>query len=408
MTRDLRHFDTAGVPETDDPDAWLAHADVLTAAGDPRGAAIRAEFPDRAGTPEAMAPDGPDAAYRAVERWLGLDGLHADGSWRLVWRRGFIEEASFRLAAGTGPERGGLVERLVAGLPRTAAGDPADPEQWEGALIDALLSHPAAARLRSLDLCLTDYDRSAEHAARSLAARPRPRLERLSFGYDFRHLYEHGKGSTGRLINPLDHHDSGLVRTSPWDALPALRTLELSGAFLFHDVAHDGLTRLKVRGPVISDGSVFGLGELPALTHLEVEVGPDIFGGYCPPEQLDELGADLLPGLRSLDLGRTALDAGGHELLDTLANSSVLPALDRLVLGDLMFDLEDFEEGPDSALAALAPGFAHLDLRVGRVEIDGGGDRERALFRSWFGLDGARAGEGTEAGTEAGGSGDTG
>ncbi|MFJ1707003.1 hypothetical protein [Kitasatospora sp. NPDC088346] len=63
----------------------------------------------------------------------------------------------------------------------------------------------------------------------------------------------------------MDHHGSGLVRTAPWDSLPALRSLDLEGAFLFDSVDHDGLTRLRVRGPATCDGAVFDLGRTPKV-----------------------------------------------------------------------------------------------------------------------------------------------
>ena len=43
--------------------------------------------------------------------------------------RGFIDEASFRLAKEAQPERQALVERLLAVMPGTGTLDPADPEQ---------------------------------------------------------------------------------------------------------------------------------------------------------------------------------------------------------------------------------------------------------------------------------------
>ncbi|MEU1515567.1 hypothetical protein ABZ490_26030 [Streptomyces sp. NPDC005811] len=343
-------FDIAE-PETDGWDAWLAHAEALTAAGDPRGEAIRLEHLCETGDGDRARLA---AAYAEVERRLGLEGLRGDGSWRFTWTRGFLDEASFRPAEDTRPHRRALVERLLADLPHTTPADPADPEQGEGALIDALLSHPAARRLRTLALHLTDYHRSAEHAAVALGARERPRLERLYFGYDFQYLFEDGASSTGSPINPLDFQGRGLVQTDFWDALPALRTLELEGAFLFHSVRHETLTRLRTRGSVISDGSLFGLGPTPGLESLTIDIGTDVFGCSCSIDQLDELDASQFPHLRELDLTRAEFDTTPHELLSVLADSPILPQLERLSLGAL----------PGDAVTELAPRFAHLHLRV--------------------------------------------
>ncbi|MEU9339183.1 hypothetical protein AB0D49_39595 [Streptomyces sp. NPDC048290] len=191
----MQGFDTALPASDDEGEAWLAHAGALDAAGDPRGAAIRLEHSDADAA-------GLTAAYGEVERYVGLDALRDDGSWRFTWRRGFIEEASFALAEETRPRRRALAERLLADLPHAGALDPADPEQWEAALIDALLSHPAAHRLGKLELRLTDYHRSAEHAALALSRRTWPRLETLYFGHAFGTLFEHHETSTGGRIEP--------------------------------------------------------------------------------------------------------------------------------------------------------------------------------------------------------------
>ncbi|MFE7563824.1 hypothetical protein [Kitasatospora sp. NPDC057500] len=373
----MRFFEVTGAPSGEDPAAWLAYAERLTAAGDPRGAAIRLE---RAGADRDRLAE----VYGEVERYLGLDALRADGSWRFGWSGGFLDEAAFRLAPGDPSRRRALVKRLLTERPGGYPADVdldldlelSDPEQWEGVLIAALLTHPVSHRLRELDLRLTDYHHSAEQAASALAGATRPRLERLSFGYDFEFLFEHGKGSAGSRIDPMEHHGEGLVRTEIWGALPALRTLELEGAFLFAFVDHDGLTRLRTRGAVISDGSVFLPGRLPALTSLELELESDVFGVACSVDQLDELAttADWYPHLRNLDLGKVEFDAGTSEVLAALAESPLLPRLEALTVRDLVIPEE---EGGPLRLAALAPQFAHLALRVaGAVEVEGVGEEE--------------------------------
>ncbi|MEU5402237.1 hypothetical protein ABZ348_23410 [Streptomyces sp. NPDC005963] len=364
----------AAVPETDDWEAWLAYADVLTAAGDARGQAIRLEhdYEVSGEDPVRLA-----AAYEEVEREAGLDGLRKDGSWQFTWIRGFLDEARFHLVKDTGSPRGHLVERLLKEQPHTAPVDLADPEQWEGALIDVLLSHPAAHRLRALELHLTDYHHSAEHSAISLAGRQRTRLEHLYFGYDFQYLYEPSQTSTGGRINPLEFHDRGLVQTDVWGSLPALRTLEAEGAFLFHCVNHDGLEHVRVRGPVISDGSLLDLGLTPGVVSLELTIGSDIFGCCCPVEQLDELQASRYPHLRHLDLSKAEWDATSFDVLSALAASSVLPQLSSLSIRDLTIAEGDCEGEPLAALAGLAPGFAHLDLQVnGDVDVQGADDED--------------------------------
>ncbi|MET8697970.1 hypothetical protein ABZW10_03675 [Kitasatospora sp. NPDC004723] len=353
------------VPKTEDVAAWLAYAERLTAAGDPRGEAIRLE---------CGGGDRSAEAYAEVERRLGLDALRADGSWQFSWSRGFLDEASFRLAPGGRPGRRELVERLLTWHPVDVDSvdvDVDDPEQREGVLAGALLAHSASRRLRALDLRLTDYHHSAGRVAAALAGSVRPRLERLSFGYGFEHLFEDGEGSAGSRIDPMDHHGEGLVQTEIWEALPALRTLELEGAFLFPSVDHEGLTRLRTRGAVISDGSLFLPGRLPELTSLELELETDVFGGACSVDQLDDLAdaARWYPKLRNLDLGGVEFDAPSSDVLAALAQSPLLPQLEALTVRDLAI--------PAAGAADLAPHFAHLTLRAaGTVAVEGADEEE--------------------------------
>ncbi|MFJ1707004.1 hypothetical protein [Kitasatospora sp. NPDC088346] len=98
----MDHFAATDVPEPDGWDAWLAHADALTAADDPRGEVIRLEHAcDTAGGDRALLA----AAYTDLERRLGLDGLRQDGSWTFTWSRGHLDGARFDLAEHTRPDR---------------------------------------------------------------------------------------------------------------------------------------------------------------------------------------------------------------------------------------------------------------------------------------------------------------
>ncbi|MFF2744105.1 hypothetical protein ACFVVA_01035 [Kitasatospora sp. NPDC058048] len=378
----MRFVDDVAVPVSGEWEAWLAYADALTAAGDPRGEAIRLEHLQENG--------GGDAAelaevYGQVERALGLDPLRGDGSWQFTWSRGFIDKAVFRLVAETAPQRRALVERLLADLPLpelplSGAFDPTDPEQWEAALIDVLLSHPASRLLAGLELHLTDYHHSAERAAAALARRQWPRLESLYFGHDFDTLYEHHETSTGNRIEPETYlHDAVVpkeVERALWRSLPALRTLELEGAFLFDDVEHETLTHLRTRGAVFSDGSLFAF-SAPGLTSLEVEIGHDIHGVVGTNAQLEELQAASYPLLRSLDLSEAHFDPDGAGDFAVLAESSLLPQLAYLGIRDLVIEDTDDDRDPLTVLTELAPRFAHLDLHVdGDIDIEGADDQD--------------------------------
>ncbi|MFE7129900.1 hypothetical protein ACFVIM_03495 [Streptomyces sp. NPDC057638] len=124
-------------------------------------------------------------------------------------------------------------------------------------------------------------------------------------------------------------------------------------------------------------GRGFALGWAAGLTSWEAEMGGDVFGGYCPLEQLDELGSSPYPRLRCLDLARMEFDATSYEVLRALADSPVLPGLERLSLRDLVIQRQDGTGEPLAALAELAPRFAHLDLRVaGAIEVEDAGEEE--------------------------------
>ncbi|MFJ5231091.1 hypothetical protein ACIQBJ_14500 [Kitasatospora sp. NPDC088391] len=360
--------DHIAAPETDVWTDWLTHADALTAAGDPRGRAIRLEHLRETGDGDAAQAA---AAYTRVERAFGLDALRADGSWQFAWSRGRIDTAVFRLDPGSTARRRTLVEHL----PLSAPLDPADPEQWEAALVDAFLAHPATRLLRRLELHLTDHHHSAARAAAVLAAHPRPRLDTLYFGHDFTLLFAPHTTSAGNRISPEEHLHDPVVPADHgkalWQALPALRSLELEGAFLFDHLAHDTLAELRTRGAVFSDGSLFDL-TTPALTALEVEIGPDVHGTVGSNLQLEDLDPARFPRLRSLDLGAAEFDPEETGDFLLLADHPLLPQLTHLALRELVVEEHHAEDRtPLELLTDLAPRFTHLDLRIeADIEIE--------------------------------------
>lgn len=96
-------------------------------------------------------------------------------------------------------------------------------------------------------------------------------------------LPHRARTSAGGRIEPMDHYDEGLVGSASdamWKSLPALRSLTVEGALLFHGIAGDALTDLRLRGATISDGSAFpgsgpDLVTLPNLTTLELDTRSD-------------------------------------------------------------------------------------------------------------------------------------
>ncbi|MET7397059.1 hypothetical protein ABZS66_26595 [Dactylosporangium sp. NPDC005572] len=295
-----------------------------------------------------------------------IDQLRTDGSWQLTWSGDDLDEAVFRLAPGTAEDRGALVERLGA--------DTTDPEQWEAALVEALLTDPAAAGLRRLELHLTDFHHSARRAAQALATRSWRRLVSLYFGHDFEHLYEHHRTSTGATIDPLSRLHEGFTDdalTGMWQALPALRELTAEGGLLFDDIDSATLTDLRLRGALLAHGAVFPT-KAPSLVTLRLEITSDVFGTDCPAEQLEELDPAGFPSLRHLDLSRSEFDPGDLGTLQALADSPILPQLETLSIKTLRIADHAADGDPLAALRALAPAFAHLTLTVaGEIEVEG-------------------------------------
>ncbi|WP_238008837.1 hypothetical protein KZZ52_44915 [Dactylosporangium sp. AC04546] len=302
---------------------------------------------------------------------IDLDGLRADGSWQLTWSGDRLDEAVFWPAPDTAAARGDLVARLGT--------DSSDPERWEAALIDTLLTDPVSAGLRRLELHLTDFHHSAHRAVRALAAHRREQLASLYFGHEFRLLYEHSRTSTGGRIDPLERLHEGFAdegRTGMWAALPALLELTAEGGLLFDDIDSGSLRHLRLRGALFADGSVFPA-RAPALESLELEIRSDVFGTACPVEQLEELDPAGLPSLRQLDLGSCEFDAGDLGTLRTLAGAAILPQLAELVLPGLRIEADEFDGDPLAELAELAPAFAHLALSVADVvDVEGVEDAE--------------------------------
>ncbi|PPK66374.1 hypothetical protein V5P93_002597 [Actinokineospora auranticolor] len=291
--------------------------------------------------------------------------LRADRSWQLTWTDGRLDEAVFRLDPDTAADRRDLVERLGA--------DPTDPERWESALVEAVLTDPASADLRRLELRLTDFHHSASRAAAALAAHRRDRLTTLYFGHDFEFLYEDAHTSTGGRFDPLSRLHEGFaddIRHGLWAALPALRELTAEGGLLFDEIGGAALTDLRLRGAVLADGAVFPH-EAPGVVSLVVDSGTDVFGVACPVDHLAELGPRGWPALRHLDLSRAEFDPSDLATVRALAESRIVPQLATLTLGALRVNDHEADD-PIGALTALAPAFAHLTLTVaGETNVDG-------------------------------------
>lgn len=256
-----------------------------------------------------------------------VDHLLADGSWHLG-----DDTAEFRLSPATADRRPALIAELVASLgaePGTGLGaDPSDPEQWESVLIEALLTDPASAGLRRLDLHLTDFHHSAHRAAAALATHRRERLTSLSFGHDFEYLFEDAHTSTGGRFDPLKRLHQGFVKAGDmWSALPALTELTATGGLLFDDIVSDTLTELSLRGALFEDGSIFPI-STPALVTLRLEIRTDVFGTACPVLQLEELTPALFPDLRHLDLSRCEFDESDGDVREVLAATGMLARLE--------------------------------------------------------------------------------
>ncbi|MEV6072203.1 hypothetical protein AB0L82_37160 [Nocardia sp. NPDC052001] len=177
---------------------------------------------------------------------IDFEALATDGSWQLTRSGNRLQEAVFRLSPHTIAVRGALLEQL--------GGDASDPEQWEAALIDALLTDPASAELRRLELHLTDFHHSARRAARARAWIRHEQLTALDpAGFPaLRHR------DLGAAEFDTDDYDT-LVTLAESPLLPQLESLTLRSVYIHeHDIEGDRPTELAALAP--------------AFAHLRLEV----------------------------------------------------------------------------------------------------------------------------------------
>ncbi|MFC5665780.1 hypothetical protein ACFP3U_22700 [Kitasatospora misakiensis] len=159
------------------------------------------------------------------------------------------------------------------------------------------------------------------------------------------------------------------------------------------------MTRLRTRGAVFSDGSLFGA-STPGLVTLEVEIDHDVHGTVSSNAQLEELHPAGYPRLRHLDLGAATFEPEEAGDFAVLAELPLLPQLESLTVRELVIEDTDAERDPLEVLTELAPRFAHLDLRVaGDIEIEGADEREVERVLAALGLEPGAADEDVEPGT---------
>jgi hypothetical protein len=296
-------------------------ADWLCARGDPRGELLNLEL--------ALDDAAPGPARTELAARLASLRAELEPRW--------VEELAAALSLSVAQLHEVMPGRWYAGMLLEAALRPVGVHANTDAfaqLLGRILDSEAAAALEVLDLGELD----PEGLIVPLCARPRERLRRLVLG------------------NERFYYDS--FRAERFDALPALRELELRGLGL-GELELPQLQRLYIFG---GSGHVHArqLSERswPALESLVLH------GDFVQPASdwvAQLVGADAMPALRELALLGVAVDV---ELLDALLASPVFARLRRLSLsGGTLTSLAI------RALRERADEFAHL-VRLDMRDIE--------------------------------------
>jgi hypothetical protein len=156
-----------------------------------------------------------------------------------------------------------------------------------------------------------------------------------------------------------------------WRQLPALVHLEIVGHSLLADVAHPGLTHLRMVGYPIGDSGPASADRIdtPALHHLTWRFAGDRHGVAFPPSALEPLWSNgRLTSLRELDLSGADLD-GALVTQRRFLESRLVAGLDHLVWPRGEVEPEELEAALPhlthlSKIGVANPACAAVDPRV--------------------------------------------
>lgn len=324
----------------DDTDAFSVLADWLQANGEPRGELMALMLAGKTAQAAQLIADkadyflGPLAEHTRTREHDARDAF--------TWRLGFIHAA--RLSYDT-----------YATNDRFAQAD----------VLEALFAHPSGRYLRELSFGFNGdpNEDSLQSLIDVIAREARPTLRKVHFG-DYRFA---GGGAVGMYGNDTEISWYSVGNLSKvWQALPAVETVivqggsaesAINGGVNLGTIELPALRHLEIRsgGLDVDNARAALMATAPALEHLEVWFGMDMYGGDAAASDVEPLLARTdLPKLRRLGL-RNAMFT--DELPELLANSPLLrqlAALD-LSLGTLT------DEGA-SVIARHRDAFAHLEL----------------------------------------------
>jgi hypothetical protein len=296
-----RNLELEAALDSDDPAAFAVLADWLAERDHPRGALIalqlRAES-DHALEP-AVAKHIADHAITLLGELAMSDVLRAEPAF--AWKRGFIDAARLTIADAASQS------------PHTLA-----------ALLQLLLAHGSARRLRELRLGLNGSNDAGLAELVEILGAKRPALRKLVVGEFTREQSELSWFVVGSI--------------APVWQLPELRELVVRGAEIeLGTIEHAKLERLVIEAGGLPRAAARALAaaQLPSLRHLDISCGDRAYGTTA---ELDDVRRLLersdFPALVHLGLKNTTMSDAICALLPSSPLAAQLTSLD-LSLGTL-------------------------------------------------------------------------
>jgi uncharacterized protein (TIGR02996 family) len=295
-------------------DNWLVYADILSAAGDPRGELIAGHFSGKRSA-EDLAADQARLLETHEDAWLGKDlaKLKAeieaaetyDEPFALTWQHGFIHTAKVGLDYGAAEEE-------VTNTP---------------AQVRILMASPAARFLHRLEIGLDsgilDGEPSVTQSVTALCrSGKQPQMRELLIGNFHSEMTEVSWMTLGDETKVLPY-------------LPNLEFLHIHGGYpAISTFTHPKLKRLFIETGGLPENALKALATIncPQLENLDVWLGDDGYGGVGEgkgPLLRPLLSNPNLPKVTHLGLKNASIQ---NEVVQELVGSKLLKQLKTLDL----------------------------------------------------------------------------